>query len=135
MLHVISTLVLFILAAGIYFRRQRPDLHVKAMGTAFVIDIALVLYIELTRQAVESVVTQVKPLTWFHAAISLSVVVLYVVQIVLGRRLLAARAAGLATSAGSIGTGDNGNTRNLHRNLGITFCVFRILNYVTAFMI
>jgi hypothetical protein len=134
MLHVISTLVLFILAAGIYFRR-RPEIHLKVMTSAFLIDLGLVLYIELTRQAVESVVTQVKPLTWFHAAISLSVLVLYVVQIVLGRRLLAARSASLATSAGPISTGDPAHTRNLHRNLGITFCVFRILNYVTAFMI
>jgi len=134
MLHVISTLILFILAAGIYFRR-RPEIHLKLMTGAFVIDLALVLYIELTRQAVKSVVTQVKPLTWFHAAISLSVVVLYVVQLVLGRRLLAARSASLATSTGPISTGDSAHTRNLHRNLGMTFCVLRVLNYVTAFMI
>lgn len=134
MLHALSTVVLVILATGIYFRR-RPEIHMKAMATAFVIDISLVLYIELTRHAVEKVATQVKPLVWFHAAISLSVVVLYVVMIVLGRRLATASATCLATSAGPVAPSDATSTRALHRNLGMTFCVFRILNYVTAFMI
>lgn len=134
MLHVISTLVLFALAAGIYFR-QRPEIHMKVMTGAFVTDLALVLYIELTRQAVETVVTQVKPFIWFHAAISLTVLVLYVVQLVLGGRLLAARAASLVSGGQITDRNHTAQTRHMHRFLGMTFCAFRLANYVTAFMI
>jgi len=129
MLHVVSTVVLMILAAGVYFRR-RPEIHMKLMTGAFVIDLALVLYIELARQAVESVVGRFQPLAWTHAGISLVVLLLYVAQIVLGRRLL-------LTGAANVGgvTFAPENSRRLHRNLGVTFLAFRVLNYVTAFMV
>ncbi len=134
MLHAISTLVLLMLAVGIYFRRRR-EIHMKLMTSAFAIDLALVLYIELTRHAVETVATQTKPLLWFHATVSTSVLVLYVVMFALGRRLAAAPAANAVTSAGPIATGHLSQTRNLHRNLGMAFCALRVLNYVTAFMV
>jgi uncharacterized membrane protein YozB (DUF420 family) len=51
MLHVISSIVLVILAIGVWFRRC-PEVHMKFMTCAFVLDIALVLYIEMTRHAV-----------------------------------------------------------------------------------
>src|SRR4051812_28984319 len=118
MLHIISSLVVLLVALGLCFRR-RPSWHLKFMVGAFLLDVALVLYIELTRQAVETVAARVRPLLWFHAAVSLGVLVCYVVMIVLGRRLLNGRKA----------------SRGTHRNLGIAFCVLRGLNYVTSFMV
>jgi hypothetical protein len=129
MLHAISTVVVVLIAVGLYFRR-RPELHVKFMTAAFVTDLALVVWIEATRGAVETVVARPKPLVWFHAGVSVAVLVLYVVQLTLGRRLLYAPAAA-GPAAAPTGSGH----RALHRNLGITFCVLRGLNYVTAFML
>jgi hypothetical protein len=107
------------------------------MASAFVIDLALVLYIELTRHAVKAVVTGSKALVWTHAAISLMVLVPYVVQIALGYRLLMARPALAGNLAGSASASlsDTEHSRTLHRNLGITFVVFRLLNYATAFLL
>jgi hypothetical protein len=133
MLHAVSTIVLVVLAVGIYFRRQR-DLHIKLMTSAFVLDLGLVLYIELTRKAVATVASGSRPLVWTHAAISMTVLFLYVVQIVLGSRLLLARPA-LAGGTGAASFADAGHSRTLHRNLGIVFVVFRVLNYVTAFLL
>lgn len=119
MLHAASTVVLLLVATGLYFRQRRPEWHLKFMISAFVVDLLLVVYIEVTRHAVETVVSQVRPLLWVHAAISLAVLVCYVVMIGLGRRLLAGQVA----------------TRATHRTVGFTFCGLRVLNYVTSFMV
>ena len=97
------------------------------MVTAFVIDMALVLYIELSRHAIETVavaVTEVassgaRPLLVFHATISTGVIILYIAMFVLGRKLL------------------NGNEgiRKTHRNAAIAFCVLRGINYATSFIV
>jgi hypothetical protein len=121
MLHLFSTIVLLLIAAGVYYRRQ-PRLHLSLMGCAFILDVALVLWIELTRHAVENTVNPAHhtgALLWFHIAVSVGVLVAYVWQIQLGRRLLRGLAA----------------TRGLHLKLGVTFCTLRLLNYVTSFMI
>lgn len=115
MLHVASTLVLFLILAGLRLRR-RPAWHIALMSCAFLTDLALVLYIELTRHAVEEVVHRARPLVYVHAAISLAVLVNYVVMIVLGSRVLTGRRASRAT----------------HRTMGTLFVVLRSLNYVTA---
>lgn len=130
MLHVASTIVLAVIGLGLYFRRRRPDLHWRIMASAFAIDLFLVLYIEITRHAVETVVTQVKPFIWLHAGISLSVLVLYVLMLGLGRRLLLASA-----SVGGSSAPPDDQVRAMHRNLGMVFCVMRGLNYVTALLL
>lgn len=135
MLHFISTAVIVLLAFGISQRKLRPDLHKKSMLSAFAIDISLVLYIELTRHAVETVVTHVKPLVWFHAGISTSVIVLYIAMFVYGHRLEVARRNHFATNSMGFSMDDSARTRSIHRNLGMTFCLCRLVNYVTAFMI
>lgn len=119
MLHLASTLVVVLVLGGLYCRRT-PALHLRFMLAAFIIDLLLVLYIEVTRGAVETVATQVRPFLWFHAAISLGVLALYVTMIVLGRRLLLAEAAAIPDQPGRV--------RRLHRHLGVTFCVLRGLN-------
>jgi hypothetical protein len=117
-LHVASTLVVALVIAGLSNRR-RPMVHRTFMISAFVVDLLLVLYIEATRHAVETVVTGVHPLIWVHAAISVAVLVCYALMIGLGRRLF----------AGAL------DLRLTHRNLGIAFCVLRGLNYVTSFLV
>jgi len=118
MLHLFSTIVLVLIAAGVMLR-HRTAIHLRLMATAFAIDLSLVLYIEINRHAVERVVGPAGPLIWFHAFVSLCVLGLYAGQIVLGRNLLAGRAA----------------SRQLHRALGTAFVVCRTLNYVTSFMV
>jgi len=118
MLHIISSLVVLLIGLGLYFRRN-PLVHVRLMTCAFVIDLSLVLWIEATRHAVEKVAHRVSPLLYFHAAVSLAVLICYIVMIVLGRRVLQGSHA----------------SRSTHRNLGMTFAVLRSLNYVTALML
>jgi hypothetical protein len=115
MLHIASSIVVLIVATGLYFR-HRPAWHIRLMTAAFCVDLALVLYIELTRHAVEKVATTVRPMLWIHAAISLAVLANYLVMIWLGRRVLKGNRA----------------SRSTHRNMGITFIVLRGLNYATA---
>lgn len=117
MLHIVSSIVLVMVAAGLYFRRKTV-VHMRFMVAAFLLDLALVLYIEMTRHAVEKVASHVRPLVYVHAAISLGVLIAYVIMILLGRRVLKGKRA----------------SRSTHRHLGMAFVVLRVLNYVTALM-
>ena len=117
-LHILSTLVVALIAGGV-LTRATPAVHMRFMTAAFAIDLALVLYIEATRHAVARVVGPAGALLWFHAAVSTSVLLLYGAQLTLGRRMLAGR-----TSA-----------KGVHAALGLTFCLFRLTNYATAFMV
>lgn len=145
MLHLISTLVLLILGAGVYYRRKQ-EVHKILMVTAFALDVSLLLYIELTRSAVATVASGPKSIVWIHAAISLVVLGLYIVQLGLGRKLLINLAFAPASSVSqtssatsqsltSGATWNDDSTRKLHRNLGIAFLTFRVLNYATAFLL
>jgi hypothetical protein len=119
MLHVLSSIVVLLIAAGLWLRHRRPDLHLRLMTAAFVSDLVLLVYIEATRHAVEKVANQGTRLIWFHAAVSTLVIVTYVAQIAVGRRMLAGTPA----------------PRRVHAVLGITFATLRSLNYVTSFMV
>ncbi len=119
MLHLLSSIVLVLILTGLWFRQRRPALHVRLMSAAFACDLLLVLYIEASRHAVEKVAVAGSSLIWFHAAVSTLVLVAYVAQIALGRRML----AGVRTP------------RRVHLALGITFVSLRSLNYVTSFMV
>lgn len=117
-LHVASTMIVVLLAIGFANRGARRR-HRALMLLAFSADLAMVVYIEATRGAVEKVVAGVPALLWFHVVVSLAVLVCYVGMISLGTRLFAGRY----------------ELRNWHRNLGVTFVVLRGLNYVTSFMV
>lgn len=106
MTHIASTMVLFLIAAGIYFRR-RPQWHFRLMVSAFLIDLSIVVYLEATRQAVKKVTSQGSGLLWFHVAVSVLVLVAYVIQIMLGSKLL----SGVVIK------------RQPHLMMGISFCV------------
>lgn len=118
-LHLVSSVVVLLVAAGVMARRHNITWHMRLMTAAFIADLGLVLYIEGTRHAVETVATGTSPLVWFHAAVSTLVLVLYVTQIALGRRMLAGRRS----------------PARLHLALGLTFCLCRGLNYATAFVV
>ncbi len=119
MLHLASTLVVALLAAGLWFRHRRPQVHMRLMISAFALDLLLVLYIEISRHAVEKVAARVSPMLWFHAGVSVGVLLCYMTMILLGRGVLAGA----------------GSSRYWHRNVGMAFVVLRSLNYVTSYML
>lgn len=117
--YIASSVVLLILGFGLIVRKNR-DLHIKVMTTAFVLDVLLVLIIEIQRHAVEKVVTQhLQPILLFHVIVSLLVVVGYVWQVILGRKILA----------------NVPNARTWHMYSGAIFMLLRLTNYVTSFML
>lgn len=119
MLHVASTLVLVVIVCGLWFRKRSPQIHLRLMVGAFTADVLLVLYIEFTRHAVETVAAKVQPMIWFHAGVSLAVLFCYVAMILLGRPMLAGRY----------------ETRKLHFAVGVAFVLLRSLNYVTSYLV
>ncbi|MBL9169400.1 MAG: hypothetical protein JNN07_16795 [Verrucomicrobiales bacterium] len=118
MLHWLSTVVLLLILAGVY-SRKKPKIHLRYMLAAFVLDVSLVLYIEITRHAVEKVAHHTGLLLWFHVLVSVAVLTAYVAQIQLGRRIMNGFIA----------------SRQTHIRLGLTFCTLRLVNYITSFMI
>lgn len=114
LLKIISFLVCVIIVAGLAYRRKRK-IHARLMMTAFGIDVALVLYIELTRKAVETALHPPHPFVIFHVAISVLVLLLYGVQIFLGMRLMR-----------------GGASTRLHGRVGLIFVVLRLANFVTS---
>ncbi len=119
MLYAVSTLVLVIIAMGLWVRSRNRALHMRLMVAAFAIDLASVVVIEVSRSAVKRVARSDMSLIWFHAGVSTLVLVLYVVLLVLGRRL----------NSGSE------SSRHAHRRFGIAFCVLRLVNYATSFLV
>lgn len=120
MFSLISTFVLVIIAAGIYFRKT-SKIHIPLMLIAFVIDFSLVIAIELQRKAVENVVSEAidkepDSFVLFHAGISLLVLVFYVVMIVTGMKLRKDRTYLV-----------------LHKYSAIIFIILRLTNYATSF--
>lgn len=118
MTYTISFFVLIIIAFGIYYKKKRA-VHYSLMGSAFVIDVALVLYLEFTRGAIDKAMNPSGPLLIFHIAVSVVAMLLYLVQFYLGYRFIKGR-------SGSI---------KMHRYCGITFVLCRVTNFVTSFMV
>jgi uncharacterized membrane protein YozB (DUF420 family) len=123
MLYGISTLVLLLIALGWKFRRQ-AKLHIAIMSVAFLIDLALLLYIEISRHAIAHVSTSVMTaqsdsLLYFHVTVSALTLVLYIVQISSGIKLF----KGLAPSS------------KFHQRAAMLFVACRLLNYATSFFI
>ena len=86
-LKYISICVCVVVLVGYIFRRRR-GIHVPAMLTAFIIDMSVVAYIEVTRDALASAKAKMGPLMVVHLIFSISVVVLYFGQIATGLRKL-----------------------------------------------
>lgn len=114
-----STAILLILLAG-FLLRKTPYWHIRLMSTAFALDVILVLYIEITRHAIEKVITQsISPLLIFHIAVSLTVLGLYTYMARLGAKMA---------------KGDE-SARKKHVAGAWAFAACRLTNYVTSFYI
>lgn len=123
MTHAISTLSVLLIAAGLVaLKRGQIRSHAWLMTTAFVVDVCLVLYIEVHKGALaqaDQAARQLQGLLLFHVVISVAAMGLHLMQLVLGWRMLAGKPS----------------PRWLHRWGGVMFCVFRLGNYVTSFMV
>jgi formate-dependent nitrite reductase membrane component NrfD len=117
----VSTGTLVLLAYGLV-HRHRPRIHIPVMVSAFAIDVANVIFIEVRRSAVEkalqSVTTGGDWLLKFHIAVSLLSVAGYLVALFTGLRLYR-----------------RGEGRQIHRANAIVFIVNRVLNYLTSFYV
>lgn len=106
---------------GVALRRRR-ELHAKVMRGCFVADLLMVLVIEIQRgavmQTVEQAQTLSKGLLSFHIFVSVSAMVLWVFQLVVGAKLL--KGAPLLPR---------------HRALAVGFLLCRLTNVATAFFV
>jgi hypothetical protein len=114
-LQLVSIGVLALLAVGLAVR-GRTGAHVAAMSAAVGLDLALLLYIEATRHAVERVAGSVSPFIWVHASLSLVVVAAYATQTASGWRRLAGKPF----------------SRRMHVAVGLTLLGLRVANFVTG---
>lgn len=113
-----SFLIVSLMLIGVYLRRKRK-VHVKTMLTVIVWDILLIAQIELNRGAVEKAIKPVSNTMILNIHISLAVltVLFYFAMLYTGKKLLA---------------GAN-EIRPLHRKLGWTTVMLRILTFITSF--
>lgn len=121
--HCISLAILVLILVGVAVHR-RPRLHVALMATSCLLDFALVIWIEVAREAVEKAVGaggHALPggMLLFHILISVGVTVLWIVMAVLGVRVLRGRRDLLVW----------------HRRMGMTFLVLRVANFVTSLLL
>lgn len=115
-LKAISIGACILLLVGYAYRRRRY-VHVPLMLSAFIIDMSLVAYIELTRHAIEKALSGPGPLMVVHILISVAFVLLYFWQIFTG----IGRWRGLKHRA--------------HKSTGLIFLLLRFGNLVTSFLV
>lgn len=116
-LKILSLFVCLLVIAG-YCGRRRKRLHITLMLSALAIDLGLVLYLELTRAVVESIPSRpLTPLLVLHITISVTVLVLYGIQLVTG--INKAR----------------GRPSALHSKIPFWFITLRIGNLITSYFI
>lgn len=115
-LKIVSIGVCIALIIG-FVNRRRPRIHVPLMLAAFVVDLAMVVYIEVTRDALASAKAKMGVLMVVHILISVGVLVLYVVQVV----------SGLANL--------RGRRSRRHGPAGTSLLVLRLGNLLTSFMV
>ncbi len=113
-----SFCIIILMTLGIIWRKKR-NLHVKTMAFAIGWDILLILQIELNRSAIfkaSKAITNPLMLN-IHVSFALSSVLLYFAMIYTGRKLLLG----------------NSDIKNLHKKLGYTTYLMRILTLITSF--
>ncbi len=113
----ILSIVVYVIILVAFANRKRVKVHVPMMAAAFVIDVAMVLYIELTRHAIETAVGPTSPVMKIHIALSVITVVLYVGQIITGIKKA------------------KGQTSAWHGKAGAIFLLARLGNLITSFLI
>src|SRR5262249_8104254 len=118
---LVSTGVMLLLAYGIH-RRHTMRVHVPVMLTAFAVDLANVIYIELRRGAVAKAFTTATTggewILKFHITVSVLAILGYFLALFTGLRLLT-----------------SGRGRRLHRANAVVFILDRVLNYISSFYV
>lgn len=115
-LKLISILAFALLLIG-FANRRRPRIHVPLMLAAFLIDLSIVAYIEITRDAIASAKAKMGPLMVVHIILSCLVLVFYFGQVATGLRNL------------------RGRRSRWHRTGGPLLLLTRFGNLVTSFLV
>lgn len=116
LLKCISIGVCVLLIVG-YLNRRRKRVHIPLMATAFVIDMSIVLYIELSRGAIETAKAKMSTLMVVHICLSVTVILLYFGQI----------ATGIRKARGGVSA--------WHGRAGLWLIAARLGNLVTSFIV
>ncbi len=117
--HLVSFLVLLMIGRGLVLRRERLR-HVRWMLSAFLLDTALVLWIELNRSAIEQAFDPaLRGILAIHIGFSAVAALGWLGLVVLGGLLL---------------RGHSG-LRAWHLRLAVLFLVARLGNFLTSFLI
>ena len=116
-LKALSTFACLLIVIG-FVNRSRKKVHIPMMVSALAIDVGIVLYLELTRQVVESVATRdMSPLLIFHIFLSVAVLILYGVQVYTGIK------------------NAKGQRSSVHPKTAIVFLVARFGNLITSYLV
>ncbi len=116
-LKLLSVAVCVILVIGV-LNRRRKRIHIPLMLTAMGIDVGMVLYLEIRRGVVESIPHRpMTPLLVIHILISVTVLILYGVQVVTGYR------------------NARGRRSAWHPRIARLFLPLRFANLITSFLI
>lgn len=101
-----------------YFNRSRKRVHISMMVSALVIDLGIVLYLEIARAVIESIPSkEMTPLLFVHILISITVLVLYGIQLYTGIKKA------------------RGQSSAIHSKIPFWFLVTRFGNLLTSFLI
>ncbi len=110
----------FLLILGLLALKHKPALHPKFMTTAIALDLALVLILQIQRNAVKTAAGfTLEPLQQLHILFSLLAVILYFPVFFLGHK----RQQGLASE----------KQKSAHKNLGIITFIARTLGFLLMF--
>jgi uncharacterized membrane protein YozB (DUF420 family) len=82
-LKIISIFVCVLIGIGVLVRKNKR-VHIPLMIAAFLIDLSMVLYIEITRDAIASAKAKMGPLMIVHLFLSVTALALYIVQFITG---------------------------------------------------
>lgn len=115
-LKILSITACVLLLAG-YLNRKRTRIHIPLVVSAFVIDMAIVAYIELSRGALDAASAKMGPLMIVHITLSVITILLYIGQIVTGIRKV------------------RGKPSAWHGKGGRLLLLFRFGNLITSFMV
>ena len=117
--HLVSLFALLLIAQGLRVRRDRR-LHARWMLSAFAVDMALVLYIELSRGAVEQALDpRISGILQIHIAFSTLAAIGWFCLVILGVLMLRGRR----------------HLRPWHLRIAALFLLARLGNFITSFMI
>lgn len=121
----IASFAFFLMVLGLVSKRN-SKVHIVYMLSAMSLDVGLVLFLEVTRSAIEKVVAE--PMTFLqrlHVGTSLTAMLLYIPTVILGFRLF----RGLGRREISA----NDRARRNHRAVAIMAFVLRLVGFLAMF--